>query len=89
MSEQYQRLKQNLSDQLVRDKWKTMSDLMSVPPAIKENFKSAYDLFTWMEQQTNSQTGQKYLSPTDVSNLRWFFLQSYVGAANLVSYIDQ
>ena len=88
MSDKYQQLKVTLSSHLIKDKWTTMAYLMAVPVGTQEGFKSAYDLFTWMEDTDCPGTGQKYLSRTTVSNLRTLFLHSCVGAANLIHYID-
>src|SRR5581483_6795858 len=76
------------SKHLVKDKWKSISALLSVPRGIESEFKSALDLFNWMENNDNPVTKKKYLSPTDISVIRFFFNYNLTASMDLLYILD-
>ncbi len=82
LDQKYIKLKCTLSGHLTLDKLRAMSNLLGVPRGAMEDFRNAFDLFTWMENKG-------FLSADHLNLLYNLFRHPSVGMDRLTSFLDE
>ncbi len=87
----YVRLTLELSQQLIANQWSKMAELLHVPPGPLEHFKSAKDLFKWMENHPDPNDAHKrpYLSAQRLEKLRDLLADPLVGGASAIAILEK